>query len=598
LQIGGAALLSGNQDEEPMPEGCEHCGQAHEGESAFCPMTGKLIASRLFPPGTLLEGKYRVERTLGVGGMGAVFQAVHTLLDKRVAVKVILPGVSADEHRLRDRLIQEARVASATGHPNITSVTDMGHTPEGNLFVVMEYLDGKTLRQLLEEQEALPVAHAARLMKQVLSGLEMVHRKGIVHRDLKPDNLMLVTGDDGEEVLKILDFGIAKIVQAEKGSGMTMAGLVMGTPQYMSPEQAQAAEDIDHRSDLYAAGAILYQMTTGTVPFREESLAAIVAATLKGEIEPPSRRRPGLPRELDYVIARAMARDREERYPDARDFQQALEPLTREEAARPAQPDSQTLAFGDLDESALGFLDEVSSPGLSAPIPAKAPARPPQRGGAAASAAAPAPATPAPEPVEDRHAPRELDPGGEPETVGLDEASRFRPPEEELDDLSLDVERPRPPTPRPAPAPAPSASEPLRAPGPLAAESTGRITGPYGQARKQSPARAGLWIALAVVALGGGGLYLYTSSGSKPPPSTESSAPQRVRITFNVNPAFAEILVDNVTLPGRELTLKRGGGEYKVTVKANGYLTRSLVLKPEQDQTVQIELKPRPPENP
>ncbi len=562
---------------------CDHCGGEHEASHAYCPATGKLIPSRLFPPGTLLEGKYRIGRALGLGGMGAVFEATHTLLDRRVAIKVILPGGTpgATGDQLAARLVREARAASSTGHRNVTQVLDLGQA-DGRLYMVMELLEGRTLKELLADGP-LPVPRAAGLMLQALSGLEAVHKKGIIHRDLKPDNLMLVQDDDGVEVVKLLDFGISKVAEAQ--GGLTSAGLVMGTPQFMSPEQASAAQ-LDHRTDLYSAGAILYFMVTGQLPFPDDlTLPELIACTVEGRFDPPSRRKPDLAPEVDAIVLRAMARRPEDRFQDARDFSQALGPFAGDSAAgeegldwSPAAldttgpPPAAAFSFAaDLDESSLILLDGETEP---APAP---PAAPPAATVAAGPSAAlqeePAPAAP------------------ERRESGADD--RFLPPEEQQQALELDdgLEAPARPaprrtTPRPS-APAAPSAEPAPA---LQSVSTGEIRR-AGTARHRPPSRVGLWVALALVAVGGGAYYLL--AGRTPPPPPAPAAAQMVTITFLVTPREAELLVDGVAQRETTLTLKRGPQLYEITVRAKDYFSERVSFRADEDQTLRVTLKPR-----
>ena len=346
---------------------CEHCGKQHQSTNRFCPKTGKLIASRIFAEGELLEGKYRVNRTLGVGGMGAVFEATHTLLDKKVAIKVLLPGRVDEEGKMTARFVREARAASATGHINIASVTDMGWTDEGSLFVVMEYLNGETFVDLVDEGETLIPAYAVSLVMQALSGLEAVHRKGIIHRDLKPENLMLVVDDEGEEVVKILDFGISKITTSEENLNLTATGMVMGTPQYMSPEQARSSPDIDHRTDIYSVGAILYMLITGRPPIQEETISAQIVATVEGRIDAPATHNPGISLELSRIVMRALSRKAADRFSDARAFSKALKPhrelyqADTQESPSPLAGNYAAAAelLKGLDKSSLVALDEI-----------------------------------------------------------------------------------------------------------------------------------------------------------------------------------------------------------------------------------------------
>ena len=349
---------------------CEHCGQVHEGTNSFCPKTGKLMAARLFAEGALIEGKYRVGRTLGVGGMGAVFEATHTLLDKKVALKVLLPGQADEEEKMTARFVREARAASATGHRNITTVTDMGWTDDGSLFVVMEYLNGRTFVDLIDEDGSLPGGRSAGLIMQVLSGLEAVHRKGIIHRDLKPENLMLVVDDDGREVVKILDFGISKLMTNEPKMNLTATGMMVGTPQYMSPEQARSRADIDHRADIYAVGAILYLLLTGRPPIQEETISAQIMAIVQGRVEPPSNFNPEVSREMDEIAMQALARKPKNRFQDAREFYEALmpffKPLGTDTVMAPSPLSSEQLAthtlLQELDKESLVGLDQLDQP--------------------------------------------------------------------------------------------------------------------------------------------------------------------------------------------------------------------------------------------
>ncbi|MBK6847949.1 MAG: serine/threonine protein kinase [Proteobacteria bacterium] len=309
---------------------CEHCEELHDEAQSICPVTGKIFQpERLFPPGTVLEGKYRLECALGAGGMGAVFRAVHTMLNKPVAIKLTLPEL-AQQRELMTRMVREARAASATGHRNIAAVTDMGWTETGGLYLVMEYLDGPTLRELIAREGRLPLPRAAELVCQVLAGLAAVHQRGIVHRDLKPDNVMVVVDEHGGgELAKVLDFGISKVRDDSTGLDLTRSGMIMGSPRYMAPEQAQGAPDVDHRADLYAAGGLLYTALVGEPPIGGATLQALFAQLLQGEIRPPSRLVPGLPAAIDAVVLRAMARDPGDRYASAAAFRDALQPFTQ-----------------------------------------------------------------------------------------------------------------------------------------------------------------------------------------------------------------------------------------------------------------------------
>ena len=221
--------------------------------------------------GAVLADRYEVVRRIGEGGMGAVYEAKHTVIGKRVAVKVLLEKFVAKSDFVA-RLLQEARLASSIGHEHIVDVTDFGTTVDGRSFVVMEFLDGESLAELAMREAPLPIERSVGIARQVASALGAAHAKGIFHRDVKPENIYLVKRGDVDFV-KVVDFGISKAVKPagdEGGEGyrLTHTGLLLGTPLYMSPEQARGEEDLDHRVDIWALGVLLYECLTGEVPFR------------------------------------------------------------------------------------------------------------------------------------------------------------------------------------------------------------------------------------------------------------------------------------------------------------------------------------------
>ena len=304
-------------------------------------------------PGQVLENKYRISKMLGGGAMGIVYEAYHLLLQKSVAVKVLRPELATVED-LRDRFEAEARAAAALGHPNIVTVTDMGQTPEGALYFVMDRLRGETLGERLERQGKLEVAAAARIMLEVLSGLEAAHELRLVHRDLKPDNIFLARPPGGRELAKILDFGIAKALASvgrrEKG---TRVGTTVGTPMYMSPEQAVAEPDIDARADLYSLGVILYQSLAGRPPFDGNNAVDVLAAVMMETPRPLGSLCPEAPFELVQLVEAAMSRDRNKRPSTAAEFTTRLQ-----EAVAHVRPVS---ARGNTayDASGLASLDKA-----------------------------------------------------------------------------------------------------------------------------------------------------------------------------------------------------------------------------------------------
>jgi len=269
--------------------------------------------------GAALAGRYLIVRRIGEGGMGAVYEAKHTVIGKRVAVKVLLEKFHSNRD-LVARLLQEARLASSIGHENIVDVTDFGTTDDGRSFVVMEFLEGEPLAQLVMREAPLPVERSLRIARQVASALGAAHAKGIYHRDVKPENVYLVRRGDADFV-KVVDFGISKAVkqggdEAADQYRLTHTGLLLGTPLYMSPEQARGEEDLDHRVDIWALGVLLYECLTGEVPFRANNYLQIISQVLTHEPPSPARLRPelGIPDAVDAVVMRAMDKDRTRRY--------------------------------------------------------------------------------------------------------------------------------------------------------------------------------------------------------------------------------------------------------------------------------------------
>ncbi|MEZ4325928.1 MAG: serine/threonine-protein kinase [Polyangiales bacterium] len=268
--------------------------------------------------------------------MGTVWAAEHQLLKKVVAVKLLLPQQL--HGAARKRFEREARMAGSIGHPSIVKVFDMGHREDGAPYLVMEYLKGESLADRVETFGALDVSECVTIMTQVLGGLAAAHDKGIVHRDLKPDNIFLARQDDGSTRAKLLDFGVSKSLD-ESTLALTRTGAVIGTPYYLSPEQARGDQGIDHRVDIWAAGVLLYEMLTGTLPFTADNYNALLVKILTNTPVPPSRVRPSIPLEMENVVLRAMERDREQRFPSAQAMLEAIGRIpAREERRRASHP--------------------------------------------------------------------------------------------------------------------------------------------------------------------------------------------------------------------------------------------------------------------
>lgn len=278
----------------------------------------------MLEPGQLVDGKYRVERLLGKGGMGAVFEGYHTLVDRRVAIKVLLPSTNSSGNAAA-RFEREVRATGRIGNDHILEVYDVGALPDGSRYMVSEFLDGETLADRLGRGPLQPKA-TAELTLQLLEGLGAAHEKGIVHRDLKPENLFLVKRKaDRADFLKIIDFGISKFQLDDLSElSMTATGTVLGTPYYLSPEQARGQSDIDHRSDLYAVGVIIYESVTGRVPFNAENFNDLLFKIALESPRPLAAVIPQIDPVFSAIVERAMSRRREDRYQSATEMGLAL----------------------------------------------------------------------------------------------------------------------------------------------------------------------------------------------------------------------------------------------------------------------------------
>jgi serine/threonine protein kinase len=278
--------------------------------------------------GSVVNGKYRLTRLLGDGGMGSVFEAQHTVLGTRVAIKVLHPEL-ARRTGLVERFLQEARVAAQIRSPHVVHVTDVDRTPDGHAYIVMDLLEGEALASVLDRQRKLAVTTACEYTLQILAALEAAHALGVIHRDLKPENVF-VTFAGGRPVLKLIDFGIAKARRTDpQQKSLTVAGIVMGTAEYMAPEQARSADKVDARSDLYAAGVMLYEMIAGCRPVAGDDARVIALKVERGDIVPLVQVAPEVPREIAGLVHRAMAARPELRFATATEMRLAIERTRR-----------------------------------------------------------------------------------------------------------------------------------------------------------------------------------------------------------------------------------------------------------------------------
>ena len=341
---------------------CPKCLRQFYAGETVCPVDGMPLGADATVPhgdgvdvppadglvGLVLDDKYRLDERLGEGGMGAVYRATHLLIERPVAVKVLSPRLVTDD-AAKERFRREARAAGRLQHTNAVAVTDFGETREGLAYLVMELLEGRPLREVLARDAPLDPARAVSLMLQISAAVEAAHEAGIIHRDLKPGNIFLVQRPDSPYIVKVLDFGIAKIAADDEGNlvdTLTGAGVMIGTPRYMSPEQCDGAE-LTPASDVYSLGVILYEMLTGQTPFSGVSPLALALAHSSESPRPPRELVASIPPSLEAVVLRALEKAAEARPADAGEFRRELfsvaERLGLEHSAGFSAPTIETL---------------------------------------------------------------------------------------------------------------------------------------------------------------------------------------------------------------------------------------------------------------
>lgn len=309
--------------------------------------------------GRILGGRYQIQHRVGSGGMATVYRAVDTYLNRPVAVKILRPEFAGDEDFVR-RFRREARAAASLSHPNVVAVYDVGREGDDTYYIIMEYVDGPTLKEYIREGGPLPAHEAVRIAGEILEALEHAHQMGVVHRDVKPQNVLLTRGGHA----KVADFGIAR---ATTGASATHTATVVGTAHYVSPEQARG-QAADERSDVYSTAVVLYEMLTGRVPFEGEIPVAVALKHVRDEPLPPRAINPSVPAALERVVLRAMAKDPAQRYPSAGAFRRELiaaangrstlpdSPAPADPAHAEPEPDQPTLVVGRPPRRRLGTL--------------------------------------------------------------------------------------------------------------------------------------------------------------------------------------------------------------------------------------------------
>jgi len=352
----------------PPAKICPTCSIEYPETERFCPKDGAALqlqgGASTDLVGSIIAERYHILERLGAGGMGRVYLAEHVKMGRQCAIKVLHPAMAGDADAI-GRFNREAANASRIDHPNVAAIYDFGETPDGLLYLAMQYIEGETLTQLMRATGALTPLRASDITRQAAEGLHAAHALGIVHRDLKPDNIMVSTDTDGLDNVKVVDFGIAKAA-GEMAQGVTRTGIVIGTPEYMSPEQL-AGEPVDGRSDQYSLAMVAFNLLTGELPFPTASTGAMTVMRLTERPRTLAEVRADVawPAELEAVMAKALDRDPDARYATTRDFAHAFHAAAAMMATR-ALPARQPL--------------ESTSSSSSAPTVVAAPVAPTARG--------------------------------------------------------------------------------------------------------------------------------------------------------------------------------------------------------------------------
>jgi eukaryotic-like serine/threonine-protein kinase len=372
---------------------CPTCGTEYGDDQKFCPKDGSALRGTQQGDliGSVIAERYHISKKLGEGGMGAVYLGEHVKMGRKSAIKVMSASMSNDAEAIA-RFNREAMNASRINHPNVCAIYDFGETADGLVYLAMEFIEGGSLGDVLDREGTLTLKRAADILLQTAEALQAAHDLGIVHRDLKPDNIMLARGRDGADLVKVVDFGIAKAMSGEEGQQVTKTGLVVGTPEYMSPEQL-SGDKLDGRSDTYSLALVFYRMVTGTFPFQAESAQEMMIKRLTDDPLPLGAARPDVvfPTALEQTVRHALGRMPGERYASAVEFARELH-----------------RAVGGMGAAATAAPMEAATQIMSAPgADATVQLTPTRVGGAAtapparaATARAPTPSTPTtPQPV-------------------------------------------------------------------------------------------------------------------------------------------------------------------------------------------------------
>jgi serine/threonine-protein kinase len=303
--------------------------------------------------GREINSTYRIEDQLAIGGMGAVFRAVNLKQGERVAIKVISPHLAANPVFVK-RFKREARVGCLLSHPHIVKVYEFGEAPDGLLFMVMEFIEGQTLGDIMERSGPMTVTRCLEIIKPLCEGLDAAHKRNILHRDLKPANILIAKDKNGKESVKLVDFGLVKILQPDNeitqgSTNLTAMGEACGTPFYMSPEQI-IGQPLAPTADIYSLGVILFQMLTSKMPVESNSIRQILSMKINQDLPPPSQKYPFLPANIDKVLQKVLARDPRNRYQNGEELYRAFQQIALELTAEFSQPTEPTINSEMLDE--------------------------------------------------------------------------------------------------------------------------------------------------------------------------------------------------------------------------------------------------------
>jgi serine/threonine-protein kinase len=556
-------------------------------------------------PLTVIRERYRLDALIGEGGMASVWRAWDLTLQRPVAVKLLFARDSHTEEVLVDRFLREARIAASVQHRNVIHIVDFGTTTDGQPFMVMELLEGETLAARLRRQKPLPVADVVQIGHLTLRGLGAVHAAGIIHRDLKPENVYL-KNEGGVVYPKILDFGISRSIDPPHGPRSaltTREGVIVGTPEYMSPEQARGVKQIDYRTDLYSMGVVLYESLTGKLPFVSENVGDLIIKIVTGSTRPVHELVPSVPRAVSDVVARAMARLPGDRFLDAAEMQEALLAASKSAlmTALPAlsnlPPDVPNKTSFSLPSRNARSLRPLNTPRIPqtrmlaqpAPQPANAQTLPPSAASPSVLAHTPAFGIieAAPRQAFDPGDEAEFDPGGDPLSGQTLSGPAYADPvhtAESAATMSL--------------APEESSGE-----SPLSTRPTERT--PSVRSRAWLPFWLHVWMSnrtkrvylaaaasFAVLALI---IWLVSAASTEPrvPTQPEAGSPvdQTLKVSLKLNgvPKGAQVTV-NGTPASDVIELPRSDDEHDVAVEAVGKLPWHMTYVPQTDAVVEVTL--------